>query len=65
MPRSAGDHYYETRIDISSITPIPKQFGTADHYALSDHLMVITDLKYGEGVKVYAAEDRTAIPVSW
>lgn len=53
-----GDHYFETKIDISPLTPLPRQFGTADHYALTFGHMTITDLKYGEGVKVYAAEDR-------
>lgn len=52
------DHYYETRTDISHLTPIPGQAGTADHYALKFGHMVITDLKYGEGVKVWAAEDK-------
>lgn len=54
-----GDHYYETRTDISAITPIPGQKGTADFFALSWQHMTIKDLKYGEGVKVYAAEDRS------
>lgn len=54
-----GDHYFETKIDISPLTPIPNQFGTADHYALDFGHMTITDLKYGEGVKVFAAETLT------
>lgn len=53
-----GDHYYETRTDISSLTPIPGQQGTADHFVCNFGRLTITDLKYGEGVKVYAADDK-------
>jgi hypothetical protein len=52
-----GDHFVEQRVYFSRLTPIKKQGGTADHFALSPGLMVITDLKFGKGVPVYAAED--------
>ncbi|HLP69144.1 MAG TPA: DUF2800 domain-containing protein [Rhizobium sp.] len=57
----------ETRVDFSDLTPIPNQKGTADHIAIveiDDELfnrqgdrayeIVVTDLKYGKGVRVYA-----------
>lgn len=50
-----GDHYYETRVDLTAIMPIPKQGGTADFYALAPKKAIVKDLKYGKGVKVDAA----------
>lgn len=52
-----GDHYVEQRVYFSRLTPIKKQGGTADHFVLSPGLMVITDLKMGKGVQVYAADN--------
>lgn len=49
-----GDHFVETRVDFSDLTPIPNQSGTADHCACSPGKLVLTDLKMGVGVKVYA-----------
>jgi hypothetical protein len=56
-----GDHYVETRVDFSQITPIPNQGGTADHCACSYQRMVITDLKMGKGVRVYAEKNTQAL----
>ena len=56
-----GDHYVETRVDISCLTPIPNQKGTADHAACMPGRLVITDLKLGKGVRVYANENSQAL----
>lgn len=49
-----GDHYVEQRVDISKITPIEDQSGTADHACCTWQLLIITDLKMGRGIEVYA-----------
>lgn len=54
-----GVHYTERRVDISKITPIPNQGGTADHAACEPGVLTISDLKYGKGIRVDAAEDLT------
>lgn len=56
-----GDHHVETRVDFSQLTPIPNQGGTADHVACTFQRMVITDLKMGKGVRVYARENSQAL----
>lgn len=56
-----GTHYVETRVDFSQLTPIPNQGGTADHCACTYQRMVITDLKMGKGVHVYAVENSQAL----
>ncbi len=56
-----GDHFVETRVDFSSLTPIPNQGGTADHVACYYQTMVITDLKMGKGVWVYAEDNSQAL----
>ena len=55
-----GDHFTETRVYFSELTPIPKQGGTADHIAASPGHLIITDLKYGTGVQVFAKENPQA-----
>lgn len=56
-----GQHYIETKVYYTEITPIPKQGGTADHVACSYQRMVITDLKYGKGVQVFAQDNTQAL----
>lgn len=51
-----GTHFVETRVDFSDLTPLKKQTGTADHAACTFGKLVITDLKFGQGVQVYAKE---------
>lgn len=49
-----GDRFYETRVDISSVTPIPNQGGTADLAICQPRILDIVDWKYGKGVQVFA-----------
>jgi len=52
-----GSHYVETHVEYSDIMPIPKQGGTADHAACEYQHLIITDLKYGKGVQVFAKDN--------
>jgi hypothetical protein len=67
LEQTAVEFLTETRVDFSDLTPIPDQGGTADHIAIveiEDELfnaqgdkayeIVVTDLKYGKGVRVIA-----------
>lgn len=49
-----GQHFIERRVDLSYLFPIDGQGGTADHIILQDRKLIVTDLKYGSGVQVYA-----------
>lgn len=55
-----GQHFVETKVYFSQLTPIPKQGGTADHVACTYQKMVITDLKLGKGVLVVAKDNTQA-----
>lgn len=56
-----GDHFVEKRVNISRWTPIPDQFGTADHFACESGVLRVNDFKYGTGVQVYAEQNYQAI----
>lgn len=56
-----GNHFVETRVDFSDLTPIKRQRGTADHAACEPGRLTITDLKYGKGVQVFAEENTQAL----
>ncbi len=56
-----GSHFVETRVSISDLTPIENQGGTADHAVCTPSLLIITDLKMGKGVQVYAFENTQAL----
>lgn len=68
-----GEHYPECRVDISKWCPkdsdnifVPAQAfepqkGTSDHAACEPHRLIITDLKYGKGVKVFAERNYQAV----
>lgn len=52
-----GDHYVEKRVDFSRLTPLEGQGGTADHIACQPGVLIITDLKMGKGVQVFAEKN--------
>lgn len=56
-----GEHYVETRVFFSELTPLANQSGTADHVACMPGKMVITDLKYGKGIQVFAEGNTQAL----
>jgi hypothetical protein len=55
-----GDHFVETRVNISPWCPIPNQFGTCDHAAAAHKKLIITDLKYGR-VQVDAPQNKQLV----
>lgn len=56
-----GDWFTERKVDISNWTPIKGQFGTSDFAACSRGHLDIADLKYGEGVMVYAEGNKQGV----
>lgn len=55
-----GEHFVETRVNISPWCPIPNQFGTCDHAAAAHKKLIITDLKYGR-VQVDAPQNKQLV----
>lgn len=51
-----GQHYYEQRVDFSSLMPIPEQRGTADFYSVQPGILIVRDLKNGM-VRVHAKDN--------
>lgn len=49
-----GQPQLEVRVDISSLTPIPGQSGTADRVHVYPGVAELIDWKYGKGVQVFA-----------
>lgn len=49
-----GEMYIERRVDFSDLTPIPNQTGTSDCIVCQTRRLIVSDLKYGKGVPVYA-----------
>lgn len=61
LEEDAVEFLIETRVDFSDLTPIPDQGGTADNIAIvadigdnGGYEIIVTDLKYGKGVRVVA-----------
>lgn len=56
-----GTHFVETRVDFSDLTPLKRQTGTADHAVCEIGKLTITDLKFGQGVQVFAKENTQGV----
>ncbi len=61
VSNTPGEHYVELKVDYSEYTPIPEQGGTSDHVFAEWHKLVVTDLKYGKGIKVFAEKNEQAL----
>jgi hypothetical protein len=57
----SGDHFIETKVYFSDLTPLDRQGGTADHAACQYGVLTITDLKFGQGVQVFARDNTQAL----
>lgn len=56
-----GEHYTEVKVYFGDLMPIPNQGGTCDHAACLPGRLVVTDLKYGKGIQVFAEENTQAL----
>ena len=54
----SGQHFYEVRVDFSAW--VPEGFGTSDVIIIDGSTLRIIDLKYGQGVEVYADNNSQA-----
>lgn len=52
-----GDHFTECKVYFSEYTPLKNQGGTSDFANCEPRKLTITDHKFGQGVKVFAAQD--------
>lgn len=52
-----GQMYFEQKVDLSSLFPIPNQKGTADFFSCTMGRLTVRDLKYGKGIKVNARDN--------
>ena len=63
-----GDHFWEVRVEHTPWCPpedehgfpLGPQFGTSDHIACEPGVLTVTDLKYGQGVRVFAKWNKQA-----
>jgi hypothetical protein len=60
-----GDWCVETRVDISDLTPIPNQWGTADLFIVRPGVLELVDWKYGRGIKVFAENNTQELCYAW
>lgn len=60
-----GDRFVEVKVDISDITPIPNQKGTADLVICHAGTLVVIDWKYGRGVQVWAEKNTQELLYAW
>ena len=60
-----GDRFVEVKVDISSLTPIPNQSGTADLIIVQPGILDIIDWKYGKGIQVFASHNTQLLCYAW
>lgn len=63
--RFQGDRFIEVKVDISDLTPIPNQTGTADLIVCKARELDVIDWKYGRGVQVFAEENTQLLLYAW
>lgn len=56
-----GEHYTEVKVFFGDLMPIPEQGGTCDHAACEPGRLIVTDLKYGKGIQVFAVDNSQAL----
>lgn len=60
-----GNRFVEVKVDISSLTPIDKQSGTADLVIVQPGILDIIDWKYGKGIQVFAKNNYQLLCYAW
>jgi hypothetical protein len=61
----SGRYLVEHKVDISGLTPIGQQSGTADVIVLRSGVLEIIDWKYGTGVQVFAKHNTQLLCYGW